>query len=190
MEVALPEAGAAGIARCPIIRSDCAVWRAHSRRYPADDPGGSLRVSGRYNRGLDHFQERDVWPALYTSVSDNVCTWEMLRHFPWDDPAETRAKLANTVYSRLALAVDAALDLRDPSVAGLTVDDLCREADYGLTQAIGAAALVAKLEARLVPSATGVGLLGASYNVVVLMSNLRASSRIDVVDTLSPRLPS
>lgn len=179
-----------GVAGPSIVRWDGEVWRAHSRRYPADDPGGSLRVSGRYNRGRDRFREPDVWPALYTSVSDNVCTWEMLRHFPWDNPTETRAKLANTVYSRLRLLIEAALDLRDPSVAGLSVDDLCREGEYHLTQAIGAAALAAGLEALLVPSATGVGLPGANYNVVVLTSNVQPTSRIEVIDTLSPRLPS
>jgi len=79
--------------------------------------------------------------------------------------------------------------LRDPSPAGLTVDDLRREGDYDFTQAIGAAALASGIEPLLVPSATGVGLPGANYNVVVLISNLRPTSRLDVIDTLSPRFP-
>lgn len=173
----------------PVVRWDGEVWRVHSRRYRADDPGGALKISGRYNRGLDQHPASEVWPALYTSVSDNVCTWEMLRHFPWGDPIEAHAKLANVVYTRLRLTLHAVVDLRDPTAAGLDVADLCRDGDYRLTQAIGAAALAAGLEALLVPSATGIGLPGTNYNVVVLTANLHRASRLHVLETLTPSLP-
>ena len=86
--------------------------------------------------------------------------------------------------------MQAALDLRGPAAASLEVADLCRDGDYRLTQAIGAAALDGGLEALLVPSATGVGLPGVNYNVVVLTANLRPASRIHILETLTPSLPS
>jgi hypothetical protein len=56
------------------------VWRCHSRRYPGDDAGGSLRTTGRFHRGSDTFTSSETWPALYTGLAPHVALGERLRH--------------------------------------------------------------------------------------------------------------
>ncbi len=41
------------VASCPIIGWSDPAWRAHNRKYDATDPGGSLKVSGRYKRSCE-----------------------------------------------------------------------------------------------------------------------------------------
>src|SRR5438552_5494078 len=77
------------IAPLPLIPWQGSAWRMHKRRYPATDPGGSLKVSGRYNRGADKFPPDHVWPALYLSCSAEVCLGEIIRHV--SSPAQLAA---------------------------------------------------------------------------------------------------
>src|SRR5216683_2263188 len=72
------------IASAPTLPWTGATWRAHRRKYIATDPGGSRRVSGRYHRGLDQFPEDQIWPALYLSLSPDVCLGEVFRHISPD----------------------------------------------------------------------------------------------------------
>jgi hypothetical protein len=64
------------------------VWRSHgidltgSRRagtrvyYAPTSDGGSRRTSGRYHRAPDLYPGQQVWPALYTSLTDGGCLAE------------------------------------------------------------------------------------------------------------------
>ena len=98
-------------------------------------------------------------------------------------------RFTNIDVSRLHVSLQSTLDLRDPTVAGLSVADLTGD-DYSLTQAIGAAAVAVGHEGLLVPTATGVGEAGANFNVVILTDNLRPGSTLVVRETRSPNLPS
>lgn len=90
--------------------------------------------------------------------------------------------------SRLHIRLSAVLDLRDPSLAGIAVDDLLGP-DYTLPQAIGAAAFAHRLEGLLVPSATGVGESGRDFNVIVYPANLRPGSTLIFIESKTPNLP-
>lgn len=60
------------------------AWRFHNRRYPADDPGGSLRVSGRYNLGLDSAPASRAFAALYLGLTiEDLCD-----DFNYDQPRQ------------------------------------------------------------------------------------------------------
>lgn len=97
-------------------------------------------------------------------------------------------RFTNIDISRLHVSLQSTLDLRDPTVAGLSVADLTGD-DYVLTQAIGAAAVADGHEGMLVPTVTGVGETGADFNVVVFTDNLRSGSTLVVLETRSPNLP-
>ena len=173
---------------CAVVPWDGMVWRAHSRRYAPTDAGGSLRVSGRYHRGADHFPPDQVFAALYTSVSDAVVTWEVIRGSMRGGAGAVEARLRATDLARLRVRLQAALDVREPAVAGFAGAVLTSD-DYSLTQAIGAAAFARGIEGLLVPSATGVGEPGRDYNVVILPDNLRPESEVPFVDSRRPQLP-
>src|SRR5215216_2413993 len=94
--------------RCPVGPWSGTVWRAHRRRYAATDPGGSLRLSGRYNRGLDLFPPEEAWPALYLALSRDICLAEIVRHLtPVSLPALNDYRL-----SELQVTLRAVLDAR------------------------------------------------------------------------------
>lgn len=171
---------AAAVARCAESSWHGSAWRFHKRRYPATDPGGSLRVSGRYNRGLDQFPEDEVWPALYLSLGPEVCLGEVLRHV-----AENMlARLNDYRLSELRLALEAVLDSRDvPAALGLTLDGLLADTDYRVTQELAAAAIARQAEAILLPSATRLG-----DNLILFPRNLRPRSSITVIASRDPRL--
>lgn len=173
---------------CPVVPWDGIVWRAHSRRYAPTDPGGALRVSGRYHRGADHFPADQAFAALYTSVSDAVVTWEVIRGSMRGRAGAVEARLRAIDLARLRVRLATALDIRDPAVAGLAAAALTSD-DYSLTQAVGAATFARGIEGLLVPSATGVGEPGRDYNVVILTDNLRPESEVTFVDSRHPRLP-
>ena len=97
-------------------------------------------------------------------------------------------RFTNVDLSRLHLALQAVVDLRDPTLAGLSLSDLTGD-DYTVTQAIGAAAVANGHEGLLVPTATGVGERGAAFNVVVFTNNMRPGSTIVVLEMRSPNLP-
>jgi hypothetical protein len=71
---------AASLERARIAPWQVTAWRFHHARFAADDSSGSLRVSGRYNRGLDLFQIDETWPALYLGLGRDVCIGEIVRH--------------------------------------------------------------------------------------------------------------
>ena len=173
---------------CPESTWEGDVWRVHTRRYGATDPGGSLTSQGRWHRGGRTFRPDQVFATLYTAVSDAVATWEYIRHSRRSDADEMWLRFTSVTLSKLHLRLSAVLDLRDPSLAGLSVDDLIGP-DYTLPRAIGAAAFDRRLEGLLVPSATGVGEAGREYNVIVYPDNLRTDSLVTFIESKTPNLP-
>ena len=150
------------------------TWRIHAPRYPATDPGGSRRFSGRYHRALDLFVGQRTWEALYLALDTGVCIAEAIRH------AVELSELADDRrVSEIDAALSAVLDLREASALGLEMDDLTSN-DYTLTQEI---ALERGVEGMLVPAAS---LLG--NNLVVLIDNLQPTSRLAVTGFVDPRL--
>jgi hypothetical protein len=164
------------------------VWRSHgidltgSRRagtrvyYAPTSDGGSRRTSGRYHRAPDLYPGQQVWPALYTSLTDGGCLAEVIRY------TGSLADLATIRMTALRATLAAVLDLRAPSTYGLTIDALITD-DYTITQALGLAALRRGAEGILVPAAS---LLGT--NLVILTENLRPGSVVDVLESIDPRL--
>lgn len=141
----------AAVANCPVIRWHTPVWRAHNRRYNATDPGGSLKVSGRYHRAADRFGPNEVWAALYTGTTYGVCLGEILRHLP---AAEFVTYLRTYRLSRLEVRLAAVLDARNLSCCGLTPAMLLDDPTYEVGQTLAAAAIGRSCEGLLVPSAT------------------------------------
>src|SRR5438477_6893612 len=168
------------IATLPLSQWQGSAWRMHKRKYPATDPGGSLKVSGRYNRGTDRFPVEEVWPALYQSCSAEVCLGEVVRHVA--SPAQLAA-LNDYHLSELSLRLHLALDCRDIGALGLDVQDLLHETDYTAPQALAAAAVTRGAEALWVPSATQLG-----ENLIVLTVLLRSDSVVELVGSRSPSL--
>jgi len=169
----------AAIEACPAVAWEGRVWRMHKRKYAATDPGGARKVSGRYNRGLDRFLEAESFPALYLATGPEVCLGEVYRHVT----PKLLPSLNDYRLSELSVRVGEVVDSREPAPLGLRFDDLVHDTDYEATQAIGAAAFVARLEGLLIPSATRLG-----DNVILFPDNLRAGSRIEVVSSRDPRL--
>ncbi len=61
---------AAEVASCPLIEWSGRVWRAHRPKYGALEPGGSRRISGRYNCGAND----DVgFQTIAAEVSERWC---------------------------------------------------------------------------------------------------------------------
>jgi RES domain-containing protein len=174
--------------QCPILPWTGDVWRVHSRRYAATGPGGSLRFAARWHRGGSAFPPSQAFATLYTAVSDAVATWEYIRHSRRADATEIWLRFTTVTLSRLRLQVPAVLDLRDPALAGLAVDDLTAP-DYLLPQAIGAEAFTTGLQGLLVPTATGVGEAARDYNVIIFTDNLRPGSSITYMESKTPKLP-
>jgi hypothetical protein len=52
----------------------------HKRRYRTEDSGGALGVSGRYNLGLDRFDEEESFAALYLATGLEICVGGVYRH--------------------------------------------------------------------------------------------------------------
>jgi RES domain-containing protein len=169
----------AAVARCPVIPWSGSAWRAHRRRYSPVDPGGSLRISGRYNRGLDQFPEDQAWPALYLALGRDICLGEIVRHLT----PELLPTLNDYRVSEIAVHLQAALDARNPQQLGLPHTALWHDTDYSMPQALAAAALALGVEALLVPSATRLG-----DNLVVFTRQLRAASSLAVQGSVDPRL--
>jgi hypothetical protein len=177
-----------GLLTCPIIAWGGEVWRVHGRRFAATDAGGSLIVSGRYHRGRDSFPNDEVFAALYTSAGADVATWEMIRHSKSTSGLSMWQRFVERDLSKLHMTLQAVLDIRNPSPAGLSLDALTGE-DYALPQAIAAAAHADGLEGLLVPTATAVGEIGADFNVVIFTTSLRPGSEIRFLEKRTPNLP-
>jgi RES domain-containing protein len=155
------------------------VWRAHWRIYSATDHGGSLRFSGRYNRGSDQFPEDQTWAALYLALSAEVALGEILRHIS----PELLANLNEYRVSKLEVEMEAVLDCREARALGLHSDDLVHDYEFAITQELAAAAIARDAEGILVPSATRLG-----DNLIVFPDCLRAPSRMVVIDSQDPQL--
>ncbi len=155
------------------------VWRAHWRIYSATDHGGSLRFSGRYNRGSDQFPEDQTWAALYLALSAEVALGEILRHIS----PEFLANLNEYRVSELEVETEAVMDCRDAAALGLDPDDLVHDYEFEITQELAAAAIARDAEGILVPSATRLG-----DNLIVFPDCLRAESQMVVIDSRDPRL--
>lgn len=169
----------AAIRRCERSAWQGDAWRIHRERYRADDPGGSLRASGRYHRGIDLFPLDRVFAALYLALSPETALAELIRHVTPDlIPALNSYRL-----TRLSLLLDDVFDLRDPNRLGIEMDALCSDRDHDLTWALGQAAFESGAEAILIHSATRLG-----DNLVVFPANLQTESRIELLDFRHPRL--
>ena len=180
--------------RCPTSPWSGGTWRVHQRRFQAADGRGSLLYSGRWNRGLDYFPRADAFPALYTSTSPNVATWEYIRHSSRDDGRQIWARFLALTQTKQHVTLPKALDLRDPSPAGFTVSALIGD-DYMLPQEIAATAYAAGMSGLLVPTATRLDEQGADFNVIVFLDILegqtrpRAGTAIELVMSQTPNLP-
>lgn len=164
---------------CPIVAYHGPAWRFHKRRYAATDAGGSLKTSGRYNRGLDLFPAAHCWPALYLGLTPEICLGEVVRHL-WQGGL---GMLKDRCLSELVVQVTALLDCRQVDRLGLAYDDLCEDLDYRAPQSVAAAAIARGAEGLLVPSATALG-----SNLVFFPTHGRPSSRLTVVGVREPRL--
>lgn len=175
---------ATAIRSCRMLPWSGEVWRSHSARWPADSADGSLRVSGRFNRGLDLHNPPDVWPVLYTSLSQAIALGERVRH----TSAEALSHLSGFRISRLhidlsiVLIACAADGCHDAGVPGLDLETLCGP-EYAKTQAF--ARHVRQIaEAFLMPSCTAF----PEGNLLIFPDRLRPGSRIRVIDHVTPNL--
>jgi RES domain-containing protein len=155
------------------------AWRFHRRTYAANDPSGSLLVSGRYHRASDNFLASETWAALYLALSPETALGEVLRHF---DP-QLLPRLNRYRLTELDVDLNAVLDCRDAVALSLDTGALLQDYNFGTSQALAAAAIAFCAEALLVTSATGLG-----DNLVVFAGLLRASSSLTVVRARNPRL--
>lgn len=155
------------------------AWRLHASRYEPDDPGGSYRISGRYNRGKDYFEENDVFPALYLATAPEVSLGEKQRHMT----SGSLPQMRNQVLSEFQVSLQCVYDLSKPEEFGIDSEDLIEDRDYALPQSLSAALRDQRTEAFLVPSAT---LLGV--NLVVFPDLLRDGSSVEVLANRKTRL--
>jgi RES domain-containing protein len=118
----------AAIASLPIDSWNGTTWRIHAPRYAATDPGGSRRFSGRYHRAPDLFAGQRTWSALYFALDTGACIAEATRH------ATELSELIDRRVSEIDVSLTAVIDLRDPNVIGLTIDDVVDDHRYDLTQ--------------------------------------------------------
>jgi RES domain-containing protein len=171
------------LAACPVVGWESSTWRIHNLKYPAEDPGGARLVSGRYNRGLDMMPEislEQVFGALYLATGPEIAIAELVRHLPENSSLRY---LNNYRLSELCVQMSEVLDCRDPGRLELTLEDMCHDTDYRITQEIGATVFAAGLEGLLVPSATRLG-----DNLILFPVHLRGGSRIEMISSRHPRL--
>jgi RES domain-containing protein len=155
------------------------AWRVHDRKYAANDSTGSLKVSGRFNRGLDRFPPEQTWPVLYLALRPEVALAELIRHLS----PELLPRLRSKRLSELHLRLVAVIDCRDVNTPGVSRDTFFDDVDFRVPQELAKAALDRGVEAMLVSSAT---LLGD--NLIVFDQQLRQGSLISVVRSVDPRL--
>ncbi len=174
---------AESVAACPVIDWAGPTWRIHNLKYPAADPGGARLVSGRYNKGLDktpEISQDQVFAALYLTTRPEIAIAELVRHIR---ETSSLQYLNNYRLSELSVQLSEVLDCRSPELLELTIEDLCHDTDYSVTQEIGAAAYAAGWEGIRVPSATR---LGDSLNLFPV--HFRDDTHISMTWTRHPRL--
>jgi RES domain-containing protein len=161
------------------------VWRCHGRQYAGDNADGSLKVTGRFNRGRDKYPAHECWMALYTSSAQHVALAERIRH----TSPSTLEKLANQRMSRLRIELQDVVIACAPTgceglaVPGLNIDDICRPIDYRAPHELALAAR-SIAEALLVPSCTGF----PEGNLIVFPDRLRPGSIVRVEESVDPNL--
>lgn len=155
------------------------AWRLHAARYAPDDPGGSYRVSGRYNRGKDFFGEDEVFPALYLATSPEVSLGEKQRHLT----SVNLPRMKNQVLSEFCVRLQAVYDLSKPEELGIDGKGLADDHDYSFSQSLSAALRQRGAEAFLIPSATLLGI-----NLVVFPDRLRDRSSLEILESRRTRL--
>lgn len=175
----------AAVRACQTIQWSGDVWRCHHRKYDGSSTGGSLRASGRFNRGRDKFAEHETWPALYTSLGQHIALGERLRH----TTPEVLPTLAHQRISRLRVELHTVLVACAPTgcadlcVPGLTIDEMCHPLDYTKTQEFARAARES-VEALLIPTCTRF----PEGNLIIFPDRLTWPSGIYVVDSQDPEL--
>jgi hypothetical protein len=180
-----PWDAAAAVGACPRGPWRGIVWRCHGRQYAGDNADGSLRVTGRFNQGLDKFPPEACWKALYTSVGQHVALGERIRH----TSPSTLKKLANQRMSRLLIDLEVVVlacsteGCAHLAVPGLTDADICHPTDYKRSQEL-ASAVRSTAEALLVPSCTGF----PEGNLIIFPDRLRPGSVVRVEESLEPNL--
>lgn len=160
------------------------AWRHHAASRTATESAGSIKFSGRYNRGHDQFAPEECWEALYLSLGRDIALGELIRHLG-EDRAPTFVRLKNRRLSKLYLELANVVDCRSASSLGIQEDDLLGDSDaaYSIGQAIGGSAALLGYEAILVPSATRLG-----HNIIVFPMNVRHSSLVTVIESIDPAL--
>jgi len=104
---------------------------------------------------------------------------EILRHFF----PQLMPRLREYRLTELDVALEAVLDCRDATALGLAAEDLVKDYDFTIPQAVAAAAVRRDVEGLLVRSATGLG-----DNLVIFPAKLRSTSQLRVVGSRDPRL--
>jgi RES domain-containing protein len=176
---------AAAMQDCPVEPWSGDVWRCHRRKYAGDDASGSIRTTGRFNRGIDQYDADEAWPVMYTGLAPHVALGERLRHTTPD----TLRQLSDQRLSRLRVKLYAVLNLCAASscaeigLVGLDWNGLCQPANYDRPHLIAQIAR-AFAEAILVPSCTRF----AEGNLIIFPDRLPAGSTIQVIDTQDPDL--
>jgi RES domain-containing protein len=132
-----------------------------------------LNTSGRYHRGLDFFPTGETWLALYTSLGPEIAIWEMVRR----SAARNLAHLWNNALTEIEVDLAHVLDLSDPALVGLTLDDLTGT-DLRPCQDQAAAAIGRGSQGLLVPSAAIPGL-----NLVIFTQTLSEPPPLRVVQS-------
>ena len=143
----------------------------HWREVAGDDWSLSLRTTGRYHRGRDLFPASQAFTVLYTSLTPENAIWEMVRR----SAARHLAYLKNNVLTEIAATLDRVVDLSEPSVIGLTRQDLTGT-DLRPCQQFAATARSLNLEGVLVPSAALPGV-----NLVVIPDTLANPGAIRIM---------
>jgi RES domain-containing protein len=173
----------AAAAACPVVRRQGSAWRFHGRVWSADDPTGSIKVPGRWNRG---------WPALYLALRSHAALGEVARHLTPDRLPRFGDRYRLTeVWVEVERVLDccADADRRESGIPGLSTDDLCRTDALDLdlpspTQRFAAAVLERGVEGMLVPSCTRF----SGGNLVLFPSQLRPGSRVQILRAEDPTL--
>jgi hypothetical protein len=155
------------------------AFRAHLSSRDALDAQSYLYAEGRFNRGGPDLAEDERWAALYLSSAPHIALGEYTRHLP------DLSRLRGLRITRIHVELMSAANCLDLGILGLSEDCLLGTTDdYSVGQSLAAAAIDAGYEAIAVPTATRF----RGYNLVVFMHNLRAVSRLQILDFEEPQL--